>query len=193
MDFVTIIAIAGGVASIVSLAVAWIQTARLRKLMHRKNADTWLALREVLTMVRGLQNSSLPKSLKRNAVVARAFTKAVSLHRQLLKQAILDEDNFSELTIKAWRRVGKLEEDWEENEARKFLTTETIKGQPVPWIEEWLTAYKLPADRPELQSWPWNRDTTEPRSPYGNYTKHHRGIPVHRKPSGFLADLIISL
>jgi len=65
---------------------------------------------------------------KQETKVSEAYSKSVELYRHLLKQAIMDEKNFNEETISRWRAAGKLHADWQQAQARHFLTTEAIES-----------------------------------------------------------------
>jgi hypothetical protein len=47
----------------------------------------------------------------------------VDQYLQLLKEAVLDEEEFTESTIAHWQNIGRLENDWRTAQARKYIRT----------------------------------------------------------------------
>ncbi len=128
MSFVeTMLAITGSLASIAGLIVAWIQTTRLREIKRIKNFDTWMAIRETLTLVRELDEKVLPAELKDNPTISSVSARVMTLHRDFLRQAVLDEKDFDDDTIFAWMQSGKIKEKWQESFLRQFIQTPSDK------------------------------------------------------------------
>ena len=127
MDTPAAVAVLGSLASILGLFVATLQGIRLRDLRRRTNADVWLSLRTARAMIRKLETGD---ARKQHSQVAEAYGKLTELFCHLLKQAVLDEKEFTEETIRRWREAGKLDSDWQEAQARQFLATSAIHGPP---------------------------------------------------------------
>jgi hypothetical protein len=63
------------------------------------------------------------------AQVRTANGKAAELFRQLLKQAILAENEFNQTTIEKWQKAKKLDPGWQVNQAMSFLETREISAR----------------------------------------------------------------
>jgi hypothetical protein len=123
MDIVFLTSVLGALASVLGLAIAVLQSIRLRQLKRRTNADVWLSIRTARSLIGKLEGS---QSVKQEPVVAGAYAQASELFRHLIKQAVLDERRFSEDTIRRWRAAGKIDTDWQAAQARQFLPTYAI-------------------------------------------------------------------
>ena len=123
MDSAILLSVLGTMASIAGLAIAGVQSIRLRELKRRTNADVWLTIRTTASIIATFEDSA---SRKTDPNVGEAHAKAVELYRHLMKQAVLDERNFSGRTINRWRSVGKVHTDWQEDQAWHFVPTEAI-------------------------------------------------------------------
>ena len=123
MEFTVLVGILGTVASIAGLAAAFAQGVRLRQLKRRTNNDIWIAVRTILSIMGKLESSP---SRKQDSAVAEVYGRLVDLYRHLLKQAALDEKDFTEDTISRWRAAGKINTDWQAAQARYFLSTNEI-------------------------------------------------------------------
>jgi hypothetical protein len=124
METDLLVAILGTVASLAGVLLAGIQTIRLKTLKRQTNADSWLGIRLVRSIVNSLERSG---KLKEDTDIARAYASTVDLFRQLLKQAVLAEPRFTETTIQLWKQAGKLETPWQMSQARHFLETTDIE------------------------------------------------------------------
>jgi hypothetical protein len=124
METDRLVAILGTVASLVGVLLAGIQTIRLKTLKRQTNADSWLGIRLVRSIINSLERSG---KLKEDTDIARAYASTVDLFRQLLKQAVLAEPRFTETTIQLWKQAGKLETPWQMSQARHFLETTDIE------------------------------------------------------------------
>lgn len=123
MELTVLVSILGIVASVAGLAAAFAQSIRLRQLKRRTNYDVWLAIRTIISMMGKLEALS---SQKQDPVVAEVHGRLVDLYRHLLKQAALEEKEFTEDTIWRWRAAGKINTDWQAAQARYFLSTNEI-------------------------------------------------------------------
>ena len=147
MDSVFSVSILGTIASLAGLAVAGIQIIRLRQVKRRTNADVWLSIRTVISMVGKLETS---ESRKQDTKVSEVYSKSVELYRHLLKQAIMDEKNFSEETILKWRAAGKLHSDWQEAQARHFLATAEIKSSKQQTSKKQIPESKITSEEKKI-------------------------------------------
>jgi len=118
---IIIIGVLGSLASIAGLIVAYIQTQRIKKLKTVSNAENWVILREVLSIVRWSHPDNRPIKRKNDPSLEKVFSKSISIYRQILKMIVLAENNFNMETIRRWNQLGKLDEDWEINELKKLL------------------------------------------------------------------------
>jgi hypothetical protein len=120
-----IVGIVGTLASVASLLVAMLQTIRLRELRRRNNADIWKLI-FTADSIRGRLESS-PAFKQGEVQLHQIYGRVVEQFRDLLKMAILDERHFTEHTIRLWRLSGKLTNDWESAQARRWLETREIR------------------------------------------------------------------
>jgi hypothetical protein len=123
MGFDRWLAILGTLASLLGVLIAVLQTLRLKALQRRTNADTWLGIRLVRSIIVLLEKS---EKYKEDTKVARAYASAADLFRHLLKEAVLAEQEFTEFTIQRWKAAGKLEGNWQVGQARHFLETSRV-------------------------------------------------------------------
>jgi hypothetical protein len=131
MDAERIFAVLGSAASVVALAVAVVQTVRYRgvaKLRQNRNYQTWGAIQvavhafdRIAVANKALQDATVVTDETR-ANIAEARQSVVDVWLRLLEQAIQDEDHFSEDTIAEWTRLGKLENEWRQAAARRYLS-----------------------------------------------------------------------
>lgn len=143
IDYSLLIGVLGSIASIAGLLIAIIQTKKLKKLERQKQADDWMSLREIVTIIRWTHSTSLDESLKMTPLIKQIHTKSISIYRQILKQIILKQTNFNESTIQSWIKSGKINESWQAEEAKQFLilngndksNTKKI-GEKENWIYE---------------------------------------------------------
>jgi hypothetical protein len=124
MDIGSIVSVAGALLSVVSLALAAVQTVRIRELRRRANADVWLAIGVTKWILRTLESTD---ATDRDPAVREGWGKAAELFRHLVKLAALDEREFSEETIMRWRKASKLDSDWQVDQARLFLAAKDIR------------------------------------------------------------------
>lgn len=122
---VLVIGILGSLASIAGFVIAYIQTRNLKKLQERKNKDTWMALAGVSTILRTLTNRNKMETERRLMMLEALEDQALNIYRALMKEATIDEKNFSSSTIQKWLRSGKIS-SWEAEQALKFVPTESI-------------------------------------------------------------------
>ncbi len=133
--------VAGGIASVLSVIVAVVQTVRyrqaarlLRHVERSRNAATWQnivmvlrvydSLHEVTEMDRQVIQTSPDRLM---AKINRARECVVNQWIQLIKEAALEEPIFNEEVIERWQRQGRLENDWRVAHARKLLDIETVQ------------------------------------------------------------------
>jgi hypothetical protein len=139
----------GFVATCLSLAIAVVQTVRhselrksLEKIRRAKEAEIWTCIGIVLKTYDSLEQAV--QILKtREQVDFEALVKIqsarrgiVDQYRMLLKEAVLEEEEFSIDTIEKWKRVGRLENDWRVSQAKRLLATKNIPDQYDSSIEE---------------------------------------------------------
>ena len=114
----------GALASLGGLLLALVQSLRLRELKRRTSADLWEGVRTLRSIVSNLEKT---RKIGVDPHITSAYTSATSLYRHIIKQAVLEEREFSESTIEKWRQVGKLESPWQVSVARHFLETKSIR------------------------------------------------------------------
>jgi len=119
VDFISLVGILGTLASLAGVAVAIVQSSRMRELRRRTNADAWLSIRTVVAILRRLEESPFSEQ---DPQIASVYARVADLYRHLLKQAILDEKDFNEETINSWLATGKICSDWQLEQARNFLS-----------------------------------------------------------------------
>jgi hypothetical protein len=118
MDPSLLTTILGTVASVAGLAIAAVQSIRLRELQRRAHADVWHAISTAQSAIRNLERSP---ALKDDPSVSQAYAKAGEIFKHLLKQAVLAERKFSEATVQQWVREEKIQGAWQTAQARKQL------------------------------------------------------------------------
>jgi|GEM_PF-6663934 len=134
MDIYLVIGIVGSVASIIGLVVAIIQTIRFRNasenvrmLKRHRNATIWsnismlLEAYETLEDARNLVEVTEDLDPKLYAKISSARRSIVNQYLQYLKEAVLDEDDFTSEILDSWVKSGRLENEWRVNQARKFI------------------------------------------------------------------------
>ena len=93
-----------------------------------KQADIWsniaLALQayDTLEDARDLVRAMGDPDLAGKLNSARRST--VAQYLQLLRQAILEEPEFTEQTVEEWKRLGRLENEWRVSQAMKFVQSD---------------------------------------------------------------------
>ena len=110
------LSVAASVASIISVPVAIVQTLKVRRLNIEKQRKTWTQISSTKALMRHLEAEKLDSSY---GLVCEQF-------RDLLREAVLLERNFSVETIARWRKVGKLSSDWQEYQVTQLLRTSEI-------------------------------------------------------------------
>ena len=123
MGFDRWLAVFGTLVSLVGVFIASIQTLRLKALQRRTNADTWLGLRLVRSIMNSLERS---QKIDDDTNVARAYASTADLFRHLLKEAALAEREYGEATIQRWEAAGKLSGYWQVSQARHLLETDRV-------------------------------------------------------------------
>jgi hypothetical protein len=108
-----ILSLVASSATVLSTAIAVIQTIGKRKLKRDFRRETWLSIATTQAML-----SSIDQKL-----FDEVYMGLSNQFRSLLLQAISLESKFTPDIIKAWRRVGKLTSDWQEKQARVLLDT----------------------------------------------------------------------
>ena len=125
MTFAISVTVLGTLASVACLLVACVQSIRLTELRRRSNADIWKSI-TTSSVIRGEMEGAA--AFKQNDhQLHQIYGRLVEQFRDLLKMAVLDERRFTEETITRWRNSGRLTNDWEEAQARRYLATEDIR------------------------------------------------------------------
>lgn len=144
MSFETGLGLIGGIASVLGLLVAVVQTMRYREsqrhlheLKRRRNATIWSIISGVLQAYESLEdardllkahNNSLNRELALSKVTS-ARRSTVNQYVQLLREAVLDEEEFTETTVEEWKRLGRLENEWRVCQAKKFIQPGTLTSK----------------------------------------------------------------
>lgn len=118
LDLATSATLLGTVASIAGLALAAVQSVRLRELRRRVDADVWQGVSTAQAAIRRLE---MTVAVKEDVQVAQAYAKTTELLRQLIKQAALAERRFSDATVDEWIRLGKISGEWQIAAARRYV------------------------------------------------------------------------
>lgn len=113
------LSVGASIASIISIPIAIAQTLKIHRLNIEKQRKIWTQISSTKALMRHLEAEKLDSSY---GLVCEQF-------RDLLREAILLEQNFSINTIVRWRRVGKLSSDWQEYQATQLLSTSEIQDQ----------------------------------------------------------------
>lgn len=136
--------IIGIVLTLASLAVALWQTVRnkrLRDALERarrtRNADTWVNIGVVVRTFDSLEEArrlvcsreSVDHEVLSKIQSARRGT--VDQYRQLLKDAVLQEPEYSLKIVRKWELMGRLENEWRKQQAIRLLATEDFPDPPV--------------------------------------------------------------
>lgn len=132
--------IVGSIASIAGILIAAIQTIKYneaRKLIERmrktNNANIWTNIGLLLQAYETMddlksciaESPSIPTIIHSKANSARRTI--VNMYIHMLRDAILDEDNFSEKTIALWQKSGRLENPWRIAQAKRLITTNQLE------------------------------------------------------------------
>ena len=145
LDLFNVIA---GIATLIGLGISLVQTMRYRaaernleQLKRSRNADIWLNIAMVLgayetidDVRQMLAGQDPPQRDVLSAKVGSARRCIVNQYMQLLKEAVLDEDEFTEATVQQWRSIGRLENEWRVAQARKFVRSSIEKKQSADSI-----------------------------------------------------------
>lgn len=141
----------GSVASIMGIAVAIIQTLRyketkrvnedLRIAIERQerssNTAIWANIAHILEAFDRLQSilnyddhpdEEIPRHMLVKVAAARQCL--TSHYIALLRQAILREPEFNELTLDKWKSMGRLGDGWTRNLAMRFIETDAFNLPP---------------------------------------------------------------
>lgn len=119
-----IVSVLGSLASIIGFGIALIQTKKLRALELENNRKTWSQISTVKGIMEDLEHND-PQQ---------AIGKVFEQFRYLLKEAVMQEQNFSVVTIKKWRKVGKLSSMWQEHQAFQLMQTNELKEEDIEQI-----------------------------------------------------------
>ena len=130
--------------TIVSIIIALVQAIQkkelnrtLKQVKKVQKLDTWTNINMVLktydslTDMRdilkdGYKQEDHPLLLSK---VSSARRGTVDEWRYLLKQAVLEEDEFDEETVQLWLEQHKLDNEWKADQARQLITKETMKNE----------------------------------------------------------------
>ncbi|MFA5015897.1 MAG: hypothetical protein WC549_10260 [Actinomycetota bacterium] len=142
-NFELFLGILGIVLSFFGFGIAIFQTVRnieLKRALNRikkiRNAEVWTIIGICLTVFDSLEEARkfIYSRKKIDHEVLSKITSArrgtVDQYRYLLMEAVLDEPTYNIETIKKWKRIGKLENEWRVEQAKRLLSTENIPGFP---------------------------------------------------------------
>ena len=76
---------------------------------------------ETLEDARNLVEVTEDLDPKLYAKISSARRSIVNQYLQYLKEAVLDEDDFTSEILDSWVKSGRLENEWRVNQARKFI------------------------------------------------------------------------
>lgn len=102
--------------SAISLALAVIQTLRIRRNRREQKIKLWSLIASSKSLMEDMEEED-PKQ---------AAGKIYELFRSLLKEAILLENSISVKKLNGWRMVGKLSSDWQHRQALALLQSHEI-------------------------------------------------------------------
>ncbi len=117
-NFLMVATALGAIASVAGLALAFVQTVRLRELRRRDEADIWDAVEMAYSLIGDLEECGV---LKDNTRLSKAYPTAVRLHRILLKHMAFRERHFTEGTIQKWQGGHRIRAKLQINEAKRFI------------------------------------------------------------------------
>jgi hypothetical protein len=130
------IGIAGVLLGVAGVAISLVQTyryeearERLIRIKRARNATIWHNIALVLNAYESLEDarefsSQQDLNASRDALqgkIASARRSVIDQYLDLLKEAVLDEEHFSEDTIEYWKSIGRLDNEWRVKQAKKFL------------------------------------------------------------------------
>jgi hypothetical protein len=123
--------VTAGVITIISFILALTQTLRykqardsLAEIRRIKNAEIWSDIATTLQAYKSLDEARelVPSDSKDLYGKVNSARRAIITHYiQLLRQAILDEPEFTEETVEFWKRTGRLDTEWRVAQAMIFV------------------------------------------------------------------------
>lgn len=123
------------VIALLGFLLAAVQTLRHRavkreadQLRRIRNASIWAEITRTLHAYESLEDARglVPEDQPALAAkISSARRSVVSQYVELLKEAALDEERFSEDTIQRWISQGRLENEWRAQQARRFIPPES--------------------------------------------------------------------
>lgn len=130
----------GSLASVIGIAVAIIQTKKLRTLKLENKRKTWSQISTTKALMEDLEHKDSTQALG----------KVFEQYRFLLREAVMQEEKFTIKTIKLWRKTGKLSSLWQERQALHLIQTCEISEKEVDQLEK------------EFMFWDENTDNSNP-------------------------------
>ena len=112
------IEIFGIALSLTSLLFAILQTIRLKKLRKKDEADLWTLVFTSRKVIYNLENS---KSIEADVNIAKAYSRAKSIHEDLISFLAHREKKFTSKTLERWKQTNKITKSWQEDQARQHL------------------------------------------------------------------------
>ena len=123
------------VTTVLALVVAAVQTVRykhsqslIKDLKRAKNATIWTHIAIVLEAYYTIEDArdKCEKDQEKGEVFAKitsARRTIVILWLDMLKEAALDEEEYNLKTIEKWIKLGRLENDWRIDKAKRLVPT----------------------------------------------------------------------
>lgn len=136
IDIPTTINVIAGIATVAAFVVSIVQTIRykssqsnLKQLQRSRNATIWHGISLVLSAYESIEDArelvfdddNPNQKALLYAKISSARRSMVSQYLHLLTEAVLDEEEFTEHTVKEWQRTGRLENEWRTAQAMKFV------------------------------------------------------------------------
>lgn len=143
-DWSLFLAVVGTFVSLLGFSLSIIQTIRyhnsqrdLEQLRRARNANIWSNIGMILQAYESIDDArqlARGDRFDKEALYAKINSvrrTIVNHYLQLLKEAILDEEVFTEETVEDWKRIGRLENEWRVAQAMKFIQTGKKQERPL--------------------------------------------------------------
>jgi hypothetical protein len=127
--------LASGIASILGFVIAvvfwWLERRARLKTLADVRRRVWAELSKVKELLGDLEKDIADGEFGHRHGIFQAHGELTFMFRDLLKDAIKLEPDFSSKTIGQWRRTGKLSSNWQEKIAWHLALTEEVIDCPT--------------------------------------------------------------